>query len=138
VKRICNFEGICERVILQLTEVGSERVNCICNFEGICGRVILQLTEVGSERVNCINLAQIKDHWGAVVEKVLSIRYKNLHKAQYVYWGYSVQKVTASPIYRTVEKSVRRIVLCVFFLRHSTFQHFSQVLQVESNLYHRA
>ena len=52
-------------------------MNRISNFEGIYGRVILKLTEVGRERINSINLDQIKDHWGAVVETVMSIRYKN-------------------------------------------------------------
>lgn len=44
------------------------------NFEGMYGREILKLTEVGRESINCVNLAQFKDHWGAVVEMVLSIR----------------------------------------------------------------
>jgi len=44
------------------------------NFEGMYGRVILKLREVGPESVDCINLAQFKDHWGAAVEMVLSIR----------------------------------------------------------------
>jgi hypothetical protein len=43
-------------------------VKGIYNFERMYGRVISKLTEVGRGSGNCISMAQIKDHWGAVVE----------------------------------------------------------------------
>jgi hypothetical protein len=53
----------------------------------VCGRVRLKLTDVGRESIDCINLAQIKDHWDAVVVTVLNNRLKNgdLHEEQNFY-----------------------------------------------------